>query len=418
MAVSTGVNRIRVRAALFSLTGIPCGLAGALYVHSQQFFSAGTFGPVLVLLMIGGVLLGGRGTLWGPVFGVVIFSVFSLWLGPFSLYNPLILGLGVMGAALMFRFGIVGTAAQFWGKHGPSKGEATRLLTLDDESDSTPPISAVQRPPTLQVVEVSKHFGGTYALQQVSLEAVAGSIVTVIGANGSGKTTLLNCVSGFVTPDAGEIVLDGHDITKMSPHRRAHLGVARTFQQPRLVEELTVLQNVEMGVFGLDPQTVTGSLLRTPSYRARQAAATERAMLACRTLGLSDRATAAQAGELTLATRRMVEIARALAADASVICLDEPVAGLNHQAQARVARVLRDLAASGRAILLIEHNLPLVLSISDELVLLRDGQLVDRGVAAHAGDIERPLGSYFQTFVAEADREAVEQAIRMADQPS
>jgi branched-chain amino acid transport system permease protein len=388
-------------------------LAGAFYAHSQQFFSATTFAPALVLLLIGGVLLGGRGTLWGPVLGVTVFSGISLWLGPFSLYNPFILGIGVFLAALLFQLGIVGTLQQLWAKHGPSKGAATRLF--DDEGDTATAITKLDTPPRLEISDISKHFGGTYALQDVSLDVPGGTVTTVIGANGSGKTSLLNCVSGFVKPDSGSVVLNGRDIVKVAGHRRAHLGIARSFQVPRLIEELTVRENVELGVFGLHRQGVGASLFRTPRYYRRQRAAAERAIAACRALGLSDRAINAKASELTLALKRMVEIARALAADASVICLDEPVAGLNHVAQARVATVLRDLAASGRAVLLIEHNLPFVLSISDKLVLLKDGKIEDEGTAADAGDHTRPLGMYFQTYVAEADRAKVEEAIRTAE---
>lgn len=413
MAVASGVNLIRLRGTLFVLSAIPCGVAGAMYAHSQQFFSAVNFEIRTLLILIGGVLLGGRGTLWGPVLGVAIFAGISFWVGPFSLYNPLFLGLGVLVSALLFRLGIVGTLNQFWSTHGPSKGAALRLLS--DEGDSATAISAVEQAPHLEVRDLNKHFGGTYALKDVELTIPGGSVTTVIGANGSGKTTLLNCISGFITPDSGRVVLNGQEIISVPLHRRAHLGVARTFQVPRLIEELTVRENVELGIFGLHPQTVGASLFRTPRYRARQAAAAERAIAACRALGLSDRAINAKASELTLALKRLVEIARALAADASVICLDEPVAGLNHAAQGRVATVLRDLAASGRAVLLIEHNLPFVLSVSDELVLLRDGQVADRGVPVDAGDLSRPLGKYFQTFVATADKPALEEAIRKVE---
>jgi branched-chain amino acid transport system permease protein len=413
MATAAGVSAIRVRAALFMLTGVPCGIAGALYAHTQQFFSASNFGPYLVLLLIGGVLLGGRGTLWGPVLGVVIFSGISLWLGPFSLYNPFILGLGVLVTALVFRLGIVGTVEHWWATHGPSKGAAKRLLTVDAVPATA--ITPLADPPRLEVREIAKHFGGNYALQNVGLTVPGGSIITVIGANGSGKTTLLNCISGFVTPDSGRVLLNGREISSVPGHRRAHLGMARTFQVPRLIEELTVRENVELGVFGLDPQTVGASIFRTPRFRVRQAAAAERALAACKALGLSERGVNARASELTLALKRTVEIARALAADAAVICLDEPVAGLNHAAQGRVAAVLRDLAASGRAVLLIEHNLPFVLSVSDELILLEDGELVDRGVPADAGDPSRPLGAYFQTFAAKADKAELERAVRAAE---
>ena len=413
MAVASGVNLTRLRASLFVLTAIPCGVAGAMYAHTTQFFSASTFGVQTVLLLIGGVLLGGRGTLWGPILGVGIFSIITFWLGPFSEYNPLFLGIGVLASALLFRLGIVGTVTQWWNTHGPRKEVALRLFT--DEGDTATAIRRVDAIPSLEVRNVSKHFGGNYALRDVDLNVNGGSITTVVGANGSGKTTLLNCLSGFVTPDSGEILLDGEDIAGVSRSRRAHVGLARTFQVPRLIEELTVRENVEMGVFGLDPQTVGASLLRTPRFHSRQAAAAERALVSCQALGLSDRAINAKASELTLALKRMVEIARALAAEATVICLDEPVAGLNKTAQQRVAMVLRDLAASGRAVLLIEHNLPFVLSVSDELLLLQEGVVADQGTPADAGDVNRPLGVYFQTFVASADQADVERAIRAAE---
>ncbi len=414
MAASTGVSTVRVRGALCALTGVPCGIAGALYAHSQQFFSANDFNIKVVLILIGGVLLGGRGTLWGPVIGVAIFGGISYWIGPFSPWNPFFLGVGVMVAALLFRLGIVGTVQQYWATHRARRKVATRLFAEDVEP--TVAISPVETPPLLEVRGVSKHFGGNQVLRDVDLTLTGGSIVALVGANGSGKTTLLNCVSGFYVPDEGRIELNGRDIMHVPPHRRPHLGMARTFQVPGLIEERTVLENVQLGAFGLDPQSATGSIFRLPSYRARESAATERAIDACRAVGLTDRAIYGKASDLTLALRRMVEIARALAADASVICLDEPVAGLRQDAQDRVMAVLRSLAESGRAILLIEHNLPFVLSLSDRVVLLKDGEVVDEGAPIDVGDRDRPLGAYFYTFVPTADRKKLATTIAAAEQ--
>jgi ABC-type branched-subunit amino acid transport system ATPase component len=400
-SVANGVNPMRVRAALYVLSGIPCGVAGALFANSQQFISASNFGTQTVLLFLGSVLLGGRGTNWGPVFGVTIFAGISLWLGPFSLYNPLILAVGVLVAALTFKGGIIGALERAWRRYGRSRGVGVRLL--DTDLDSKTSIAPIENRPHVEIRGVTKHFAGNYALRDVGLSVPGGSVVTVVGPNGSGKTTLLNCVSGFVKPDSGEVTLDGRNLVGLKNHRRAHIGLARTFQVPRLVEELTVRENAELGVWGLNPQSVGGAIFRTPAFRRRQRVAAERAIAACRELGLGERATQVRVEELPLAVKRLVEIARALAASASVICLDEPVAGLNEAEQERVANVLRDVAASGRAVLLIEHNLPFVLNVSDQLVLLRDGQVVDHGVPVDVKDRTRPLGEYFHTFAAKTD---------------
>jgi branched-chain amino acid transport system permease protein len=400
-SVASGVNPRRMRAALYILSGIPCGVAGALYAHSQQFISEDTFTTTTVLLLLGAVLLGGRGTNWGPVLGVTVFAGIQLYLGPFSAYNPLALGIGVLVAALIFKGGIIGASRKAWRRFAPSRAPAVRLLEMDSKATSS--LMSIERPPSVEIHDLAKHFAGNVVLKGVDITIEGGKVITIIGPNGSGKTTLLNCVSGFVRPDEGSITLDGDNIVGRPTYDRAHCGIARTFQVPRLVEELTVRQNVELGVFGLRPQTIKGAIFRTPAFRARERMAAARATTACEALGLSERAMSVRVEELPLAVKRLVEIARALAADAAVICLDEPVAGLNEPEQARVIEVLRALADSGRAVLLIEHNLPFVLLASDELLLLRDGEVVDRGVPVDVKDRRRPLGEYFHTFTTKTD---------------
>lgn len=403
-AVASGVNVLRLRAAVYILSGIPCGVAGALYAHSQQFISASNFDTQTVLLLLGSVLLGGRGRRWGPVLGVAIFAGISLGLGPFNSYNPLVLGIGVVIAALLFKGGVTGAVEQVWRRRFAPKSTIARWMS--SEHDGAIAIDPVDTPPKLELHGVTKRFAGVTALDDVSLTVEGGTVLTVVGANGSGKTTLLNCVSGFVTPDSGTVALNGQNIGQLPSYRRAHLGFGRTFQVPRLVEELTVRENAELGVYGLRAQSIGGSIFRTPRYRRRQREAAERARAACLAVGLSPAALQAKVEELPLAVKRIVEIARALAADASIICLDEPVAGLNVAEQAQVSATLRAVAASGRAVLLIEHNLPFVLSVSDRLVLLRNGTVVDRGTPADTNDASRPLGHYFHIFAARGNSAA------------
>jgi len=401
-ASASGVNSMKVRTVTSALAGIPCGIAGALYATIQQFTSPQTFTTQTVLLLLGAVMLGGRGRRWGPVLGIAVFGGLSLWVGPFSSYNPLILGCGVVIAALLFKGGVIGAVETLWQRYFMPKTASGRMMAGTGRS-SGDTIASIETPPHLELTGVNKRFGGVTALNDVGLSVDGGTVVTVVGANGSGKTTLLNCVSGFVTPDAGQITLDGKPVNRLASHRRAHLGFARSFQVPQLVEELTVLDNVTLGAYGLRPQTVLDAVLRTPRYRARARAATATATAACQMVGLSERVTRLKVGELPLAIRRIVEIARALAANASIICLDEPVAGLNLAEQAQVSETLRAIAASGRAVLLIEHNLPFVLSTSDHLILLRDGKIADSGAPADAEDTTRQLGAYFRAFAGAAE---------------
>jgi branched-chain amino acid transport system permease protein len=400
-ARASGVNLHVTRAWVHVLVAIPCGLVGVEFAHTQLFLSPSNFTFNMILLLIGGVFLGGAGTLWGPILGISVFQGISNWIGPFSSYNLLFLGGGVLLAALGFKGGMVATAQRVYNR---LTRRASDRAGAASDSEVHFEVGEVRLKPidasaaSLSVLGVSKRFGGNQALRDVSLELRGGELLALIGPNGSGKTTLLNVVNGFVKADAGTITLNGLSYRHLPPARVARNGLRRTFQVPRLIDELTVAQNVQLGILGLGRQRVLASLFGSPLLRRRERAELDEAREVCRFLGLPSDVVAGRAGDLPLGLKRIVEIGRAVVADSKVICLDEPAAGLNETERKRLHEVLRALVAAGRAVLLIEHNTRFVLDVCDRVMLLRDGVVVGRGQGGRDGVMDEQLHEYVAAY--------------------
>jgi branched-chain amino acid transport system permease protein len=401
-ARATGVNLNVTRAWVHALLGVPCGLVGVEYAHTQLFLSPSNFAFSMILVLIGGVFLGGAGTIWGPVLGVAVFEGISLWIGPFNKLNQLFLGAGVLIAALGFKGGIVATAERIHDRVRRRRGKPVRGSAGEDDvrfqraNVKLQPIEASGV--GLGVVNVSKAFGGNQALWDVSLEVKGGRLLALIGPNGSGKTTLINLVNGFVQADSGSISLNGTKYRHIPPAQAARLGLGRTFQVPRLVDELTVAENIRLGLLGLRPQRVVSALIGWPGRRRTDRADLEHAREVCRFLGLPEEVIDTKGGELPLGLKRIVEIGRAVVAGARVICLDEPAAGLNETERKRLTEVLRALVEGGRAVLLVEHNTRFVLDVCDEIALLRDGVVVGHGTGARGREMDAPLREYVAAY--------------------
>jgi branched-chain amino acid transport system ATP-binding protein len=230
----------------------------------------------------------------------------------------------------------------------------------------------------LEVEGVEKRFGGVQALAGVSLTVEAGEVVGLIGPNGAGKTTLFHVVSGFVRADAGRLVLDGTAIDRLRPHARCRRGLARTFQIVKPFPGLTVLENVRVG-----------GLART----ARFAEATARAHAVLETVGLAARADV-PARVLTLAERKRLELARALATGPRLLLLDEVMAGLNPAETDQVVQLCRRINATGVAILLIEHVMRAVMTLSHRVVVLSQGRVITTGPPAAVAADRRVIEAY------------------------
>ena len=230
----------------------------------------------------------------------------------------------------------------------------------------------------LEICNISRHFGGLPALDNVSFQVPRGSVTALIGPNGAGKTTMINCITGVDKPSAGHIFFDNQNITGLPSFAIARLGVSGTFQNLRLFDRLTVLDNVLCGLTVQGGRSLLGALLRPPRVRNRERRLRLKAMAALDQFGLTDQADW-PVSALAYGDRKRVELARAVVRDPKILLLDEPVAGLNIQETNVVGYEIRRLRAQGYTLMIVEHDMDLVMTVSDRIVVLDGGQCIAIG---------------------------------------
>jgi branched-chain amino acid transport system ATP-binding protein len=236
-------------------------------------------------------------------------------------------------------------------------------------------------PPLLEVEALGRRFGGIDALSDMTFAAPKARITAVIGPNGAGKTTLFNLIAGAIVPSQGTVRLAGHEITKLQPFERVRLGLARTFQNLQVFRDLTVLQNVMIGFHARTRSGLLAGLLRTRASREEERDILARSAILLDRVGLGEHARP-PAGSLGFGQLKLLEVARALASEPSLLLLDEPAAGLPHGEAGRLAGLLNTLVADGLTILLVEHNVRLVMELSHHVVVLDHGRLIAEGEPA------------------------------------
>ncbi len=245
----------------------------------------------------------------------------------------------------------------------------------------------------LEVKELTMRFGGLEALHDLSLSVSAQKIVAVIGPNGAGKTTLLNAISGLYAVEEGEIIFRGRSISRLQPHQIAQLGINRTFQQVQLFANLSVLENV---MVGLHPRTKSGfisGLFHFPKERAEERSIREQARDILEFLGLGGKADWPPSA-LSMAEQKRAEMARALVNQPKLLMLDEPVAGLNLREIEVMAEMLLKLKKKGQTIVLVEHNMDLVMSISEWIIVLNHGTKIAEGLPAEVQRNKEVIAAY------------------------
>jgi branched-chain amino acid transport system ATP-binding protein len=232
----------------------------------------------------------------------------------------------------------------------------------------------------LEIANLSKHFGGLKAVSDVSFSVEKGAIKAVIGPNGAGKTTLFNLISCALAPTSGEVRFDGHELRGKKPHQVAALGLGRTFQNIEMFAGMTALENVMVGRHIRSRSGFFASMLKMPWTRPEEQQIRLKSMELLDILGVADCADV-EAGSLAFGQQRAVEFARALAMEPKLLLLDEPAAGLNIHETAEVGRLITRIRDLGITVLLVEHDMSLVMDISDEIVVLSFGQTIAEGLA-------------------------------------
>ena len=245
----------------------------------------------------------------------------------------------------------------------------------------------------LEVTNLTKRFGGLVAVDNVSLNIKRGEVFALIGPNGAGKTTLFNNVTGLFQPTAGRVVFDGRDITGSKPHQVAKLGIARTFQNIRLFDFMSCIDNVRVGRHVRMHATLWGSLFKSRGERREEERVTEEAMELLRFVGIARQANQ-YARNLPYGQQRRLEIARALATDPKLLLLDEPAAGFTPQEKVELMQLVKKILARGVTVFLIEHDMKVVMGISERIVVLDHGENIAEGSPEEVRTDPRVIEAY------------------------
>lgn len=349
-AASLGMRPGVLRLAAFGVAGLGTAVCGALYVPLTGFISPGAFPFSLSILLYFAVIVGGAGSILGPLLGIyLLYLVPNVLLSGLAEYRLLIYGCTAFVVMLIFPDGIIGfLRTRLQAARSPEidlGDQLTTGMTQSRPGGAVTPASPEQ--PVLVIRGAEKSFGHVRALDGVNLDLRPGEIHGLVGANGSGKTTLLNAVSGLITLDKGSVVVADRDVTRMSPTGRARAGLGRTFQAPRVFDDMSLLENLDLDQ-------------RDDSQDAEQRARWDRA----------------SAQSLSHGQRRLVELHRVLTREPAVLLLDEPAAGLSAGERDELGRVLTDLAERGMAILLVEHDLALVWNVAHTVSVMDLGAVV------------------------------------------
>ena len=397
-AECSGISRYRYKLSAFILSAALAGLAGALFVHIDDYIGPPTFSLQLSILFLIGLIFGGTRSIIGNVIGTFLVVVLPDVFNNIAEYQLMIFG-GLLLFSLYFMpHGlaglIVGAGRKIFGRR-----RAPAVL-----SAAPPPPAALvaedrrapQTGPLLVTSDLTIAFGGLIAVNQLNLTIKPGEVHALIGPNGSGKSTTVNLLSGVYRPTSGQIQFAGKPIKRSDPSAVSRLGIARTFQNVALFGDMSVLENVLIGLHHTFSGNLIPVLLRTPKAKREEREARLRAQSLLDFVGVGELA-AERARNLPYGKQRLLEIARALAQDPALILLDEPAAGLTSGEIAAVDALITKIRERGIGILLIEHHMDLVMAVSDEITVLDFGQKIAEGKPEDIQKNDRVISAYLGT---------------------
>jgi ABC-type branched-subunit amino acid transport system ATPase component/ABC-type branched-subunit amino acid transport system permease subunit len=400
-ASAMGVNLVRYKLLAFATGAAFAGATGTLYVAKLQTATPEMFMfPVSVMLLVM-IVFGGMANVWGVVLGALILQLLQSWFlqdlsGWINALGRLIhvewLQHVQLVSSIELIFGIILVLMMLYRREGllpasrrvaPLSLEQQTAQVMRGGFESLEGLGRLDRQepgPLLDIKGLTMQFGGLVALRSVSLSVPAHGVVAVIGPNGSGKSTLFNVVTGLLPPNSGSIRFAGEEIARMPAHRVLERGIARTFQNLRLFPNLSVLENVMIGMHARLHTGPVGAVLRLPRTSREEEEARERALQILSIFGnrLLPRIDHLVSG-LSYANRRRTEIARALASQPKLLLLDEPTAGMNPAETLELAEQIKSLHKLGLTVVLIEHKLDVVVNLADNVVVLDHGEVIAEG---------------------------------------
>lgn len=395
-AAAHGLPPTAVKVLALALSGFLAGIGGALWGMGVGGWNFQAFDPSLSLTMLGIAVVGGLGTLYGPVLGA--FLVFGApYLIPYF-DNPgwraFFAGALLLNVLLFVPGGLASLVDRV----------RARFLRALERGLPARPFGADPSALPLRVTRVGISFGGIRALHDVDLEVRPGEIVGLIGGNGAGKSTLMSCVSGHLVPDDGSIHVFGQEVAGLAPEYRPHLSLARTFQDARLYPGLTVLETVLVALDRTDRSDTLSALVSAPWVRLPERNKRAKAVALLDRVGLVDRAHVL-VSELSTGMRRLLDLAAVMAGEPQLVLLDEPTAGIAQREVEQFAPLLRGLRDElGCAIVVVEHDMPLLLSLCDRVYCLENGEVLAEGTPAEVSSDPKVVASYLGTTPAAVER--------------
>jgi ABC-type branched-subunit amino acid transport system ATPase component/ABC-type branched-subunit amino acid transport system permease subunit len=378
-SVSIGLDPTLVRTAAFGISAVAAGLAGGVYASISNFISPESFPFFQSILFLLVVMLGGADRVLGPIVGALVVVLLPELLATLGQYRLLFVGVLMLAVLRLAPTGLVGLIASVL----PGKERET---LAKERSDIGRFLAAGASGLALAVRDLSVSFGGVRAVRDLNFAAQPGAITSIIGPNGAGKSTALNVICGFYRPDAGTVRLGDRIVSALRAYQIPRAGIARTYQTSQLFESMSVIDNVVIALRRgrLAPYFLTGG------KRGDDAEIAESLLAFVGYKGAHHR----PADALAHVDKRLVEIARALAVRPSVLALDEPAAGLNAEDTAAIGALLRKLAAVGKTVILVEHDMDLVMGVSSHVIVLDAGAKIAEGTPAQVATDPAVLEAY------------------------
>jgi branched-chain amino acid transport system permease protein len=399
MAEAMGVSTFRYKVVIFLIAALLASVSGWLFAHVQRTVNPSPFGLKMGIEYLFMAVVGGVSSVWGAFVGAGVFKIIEdqlkellpALLGSNGNFEIIVLGIVLV---LMLKYApkglwpsLQGLLSRWWPAARRERDwEGAAALA----SRPKPPAGSV----LLRVDRLRKQFGGLVAVNDVSFELRAGEIMGLIGPNGAGKSTTFNLVSGVLPATSGELRFAGESITGLPARQIARRGLSRTFQHVKMIADMTVLENVALGGYLRSHSGTAKAMLRLDRAEERRLFAEAESQL--RRIGMQDHLHEL-AGNLALGPQRLMEIARALCADPSLLLLDEPAAGLRHKEKQALAAVLRQLRAEGMSILLVEHDMDFVMGLTDRIVVMEFGTKLIEGTPAEVQASPEVRAAYLGT---------------------